>query len=72
VTAPATTAAPPPERQAQPLDDDGGAPAAKTGSYASGARILSIGIASTGIFTSVVNLPNPHGQPVASDRQPRR
>jgi O-antigen/teichoic acid export membrane protein len=34
-----------------PADDEGGTPEAEQGSFASGARILSIGIASTGVFT---------------------
>jgi O-antigen/teichoic acid export membrane protein len=43
----ATTIAP----GGQPPADDGGAPPGERGSFASGARILSIGIASTGLFT---------------------
>ncbi len=50
MTAPPTTTARPPERPASPADH-ACTPSPKGGSYGSGARILSIGIASTGIFT---------------------
>jgi O-antigen/teichoic acid export membrane protein len=46
---PVTTLPPPGEQP--PADRDSGTAASSTASYASGARVLSIGIASTGIFT---------------------
>ena len=45
------TVSPPPRPEPGPGHVNGGDPSAKQPSYASGARVLSIGIASTGIFT---------------------
>ena len=45
------TVSPPPPPEAPPSHANGGDPAAAQRSYGSGARVLSVGIASTGIFT---------------------
>lgn len=47
----AATIVPPADREAAPEPAGAPPPASDTGSYASGARVLSVGIASTGIFT---------------------
>jgi O-antigen/teichoic acid export membrane protein len=49
--APGSVATLPPGHEQSRSADNGGKPATGKGSYASGARVLSIGIASTGIFT---------------------
>jgi O-antigen/teichoic acid export membrane protein len=49
--APETLAPPPAAREHTQQASNGGPPGPRSGSYASGARILSIGIASTGIFS---------------------
>lgn len=49
-SSPGATTLPPPQKTL-PADRNGGAPEPARSSYASGARVLSIGIASTGVFT---------------------